>query len=63
MGVLGRGGSSCGQCWLSVPSDCRNPAYPVPLEDLAAYWQWFSFAGAGGPAEVGGRRRVPAARA
>ena len=34
------------RCRLSMPSDCRNPADPAPLEDLAAYWQWFSFAGA-----------------
>ncbi len=49
-----------------MPSDCRNSADQAPLEALAAYWQWFSFAGADGPAEVEGgyaglrgRRRSP----
>ena len=54
LSVVAEGGCSCRQCWLSVPSDCRNPADPDPSEDLTAYWQWFSFAGAGGPVEVGG---------
>ncbi len=63
-----RGGCSCGQCWLNVASDCRNPADPDPLEDLVAYWLWFSFAAAGargiGPRleELWGQRRELAGR-
>ena len=48
LSVVAEGGCSCGQCWLSVLSDCRNPAGPDPSENLAVYWQWFSFAVAGG---------------